>query len=979
LTTFILLAVLAAIYLAIRFLLFPTLDWWRPQAEKLLTSAIGQQTLITGLHGQLDGFSPSIGIESIRIGGNEQQPSLIIEGLDAAFSAGSLLSGVFTPDNLTLTGSKIQIERIDQATFHVGGIEMSVPPSESGAIEKAPAASEPWQLPAWILAKHKVDLSHIEIHYRDNKTGASLTAYDVSLKSSQSDGQRSLTLNAPRFSNQAGNISISTDDALAELSAANASVATTWQPNGEVRLVFQEASLVGKDDNKIGIGDEEQFVVLNERYQLIEGQLGLKGFDLRNLSELAKGLPLKANQKERLAHVALSGTLDDLALKFDARPNPVEYQLDASFTKLSASLDKRLKQKPPQTWSPRAPGITNISGQIQANNRGGTAKLSSAGATENQSKTAVSLAGIFAEPKIELDHLAANLSWTVDQSNSGFSVEIHQVDMANGDAEAAVTGTYSKSPGRKGVANLGGWLKRAKARRVPRYLPLKLPGKVREWLSTAKPLGLSNDIKWVLSGDLDKFPFRSPDKGEFAIEATVSRASLMYAPNWPRATESKLELQFQGAGMKIDITDGLLFDGVPIDNASVSIDDYRDGTVSVTGSTTANAQQATSFVLATPIARGVSQNLKDASLEGQTRTDISLTIPLKEIAAIEYQGKTQLMDVRVNANGNFPAISKINGDIDFSNGGIQVDALKGEILATPFQLKTRSAPKQATEIEVNGEVSADAIQSLTDHPLSAALDGKASYRAKIGLNRSELSVSVTSQLTGMSLDLPEPFRKSAAAKMPLALELAPLRPKDYSASVANESDELSIKVGDLAHAIFRRRENSQGAWRVERGVVAIGSNATLPSSGFTVEANIQSINGDQWLELMRADTTNKRTTQNAKAGKESNSGFFDGFDFIPNSAKVVINNTTFAQRRFSNVVIDASREAQQWTVKIDSDQVKGDASFALANTDTPEQLLAKFSRFALPNPWRTESKTPVAAKGKVVAPALPPEIRLQVD
>lgn len=1066
LTSLILLALVAAIYLAIRFLLFPTLDWWRPQAEKLLTNAIGQQTIITGLHGHLDGFNPIIGVESIRIGDDAQRPALIAKSLNAAFSAGNLLSGMFTPDELTLAGANIQIERIDQATFDVGGVELTVPPSQSSAAEKDPAARAPWQLPAWILEDHNLDLNNVEVHYRDRETGASLTAYDLSLQSNQIDGQRSLTLNAPRFSNQPGtirlettlsrgklerltplsgwqgqaqlsiegfdivqlsalsrgaqtatsgsvdvqatfdlidgspssatlqlaanNISIPTDDAPAELSAVNASVAAAWRPNKEVRLVLQEASLVGKHGNEIGFGNAEQFVVLNEQYQLIEGQLGLKGFDLRNLSEFAKGLPLKASQRERIAHVALSGTVDDLALKFDARPDPVEYQLDASFTKLSASIDKRLKQNPPQTWSPHAPGVANISGKIQANNHGGTAKLRSADATKNQSatnskknddlqKTAISLAGIFAEPRIELDHLAADLSWIIDKSNSGFSVEIRQFNMANGDAEAAVTGTYIKSPGRKGVANLGGWLKRAKASRLPRYLPLKLPSKVRGWLSTAKPLGFSNDIKWVLSGDLDKFPFRSPDKGEFTIRATVSRASLTYAPNWPRATRAKVKLLFQGAGMEIDVVDGLLFDGVSIDNARVSINDYRDAIVSVTGSTTASARQATRFGLATPIARNVSQNLKDTSLEGRTKAVISLKIPLKQIAAIEYQGKGQLTDVRVNSNGDFPAISKINGEIDFSNDGIQVDALKGEILATPFQLKIRSAPKQATEIEVNGQVSADAIRRLTDHPLSAALEGKASYRAKVGLNRNELSVSVTSQLTGMSFDLPEPFQKSAAAKMPLALELTPLRPKDYSASTTNESDQLSIKVGDLARAIFRRKVNSQGVMRVERGVVAIGSKATLPASGFRVEANTQSINVDQWLKLMRTEKINQSNQSDAKAGKESNGGFFDGFDFTPISTKVVINDTRFVQRKFSNVVIDASRQAQRWTVKIDSDQVKGDASFVLGNTDTPGEFLAKFSRFELPNPAETGSKASVAAKSSVIAPAWLPEIRLQVD
>ena len=126
-----LLGVIVVLYFAVRFLLFPTLDWWRPQVENLLSNAIGQETVITGLHGHLDGLSPNIGFNSIRIGSDDHKPPLVAKGLNAEFSARRLLSGDLTPEALTLTGGKVQVKRIGQAEFMVGGVTVTLPPRPS--------------------------------------------------------------------------------------------------------------------------------------------------------------------------------------------------------------------------------------------------------------------------------------------------------------------------------------------------------------------------------------------------------------------------------------------------------------------------------------------------------------------------------------------------------------------------------------------------------------------------------------------------------------------------------------------------------------------------------------------------------------------------------------------------------------------------------------------------------------------------------
>ena len=184
-----------------------------------------------------------------------------------------------------------------------------------------------------------------------------------------------------------------------------------------------------------------------------------------------------------------------------------------------------------------------------------------------------------------------------------------------------------------------------------------------------------------------------------------------------------MQILFDGPGMEVKVMEGLLSEGVHVDKARVSIDQYRDAIVSVTGSARASAHSAAMFGLATPMAGKVLPYLKDRAFQGNTKTDVSLKIPLKQIAATEYLGESQLTDLRVDSSDGLPPVSKTNGVILFNQGGIQVDGLEGRVFDSPFRLSALSSPQRPTEIELEGRLSDQTIRKLVDHPLTNKLSG----------------------------------------------------------------------------------------------------------------------------------------------------------------------------------------------------------------------------------------------------------------
>ena len=123
-------------------------------------------------------------------------------------------------------------------------------------------------------------------------------------------------------------------------------------------------------------------------------------------------------------------------------------------------------------------------------------------------------------------------------------------------------------------------------------------------------------------------------------------------------------------------------------------------------------------------------------------------------------------------------------------------------------------------------------------------------------------------------------------------------------------------------------------------------------------------------QSIRQKQTNQRTRQG---------GFFEGFDFLPTSADVEVESTILAQREFSRLTLKARRQAERWTVKVKSDQVQGNLSFALGSSFSPAEISATFSRFELPNPINRESmqSTPVGRQAGRLSWL--PEVKFQAD
>ena len=122
------------------------------------------------------------------------------------------------------------------------------------------------------------------------------------------------------------------------------------------------------------------------------------------------------------------------------------------------------------------PGLRNASLQVSATESGGQAQL-------NLAAGALEFPGVFDEPVVPFDTLAAQLAWKIEPGAAGapprVSVQVKDGRFANPDAQGELGGSWSTGAGEgfakggrlPGQIELNGRITRGDAAKIARYLP----------------------------------------------------------------------------------------------------------------------------------------------------------------------------------------------------------------------------------------------------------------------------------------------------------------------------------------------------------------------------------------------------------------------------------------------------------------------------------------------------------------------------
>jgi len=684
--------------------------------------------------------------------------------------------------------------------------------------------------------------------------------------------------------------------------------------------------------------------------------------DLAALAELAAQLPLSTLQRRALADFAPRGRLLDFSASWNGQyPQLAGYRVKGQVAGLSLQPQAARPAQAGLPGMPALPGFENLSGRIDANDKGGSISVDS-------QALALRMPAWFAEPSMPLDKLALGARWSY-QPNEQLLVEVDKLEFAQGALRGNLSGRHQLPLGAghgPGVADVEGSLDGFQIAQVGRFLPLATPEGLRHWLSTALQGGTLNDVRLRLRGNLAEFPFRADNaseraRGEFRVAGRLAGAVLEYAPGhrtpdnkptWPLAQAINGSIVFDRARMEIH-GETLRSQGLSLSNVKAVIPNLgsHEMLLEIDGNADGPLQDFLRYVAASPVLGWIGHFTDNTQGTGNAHLGLKLQMPLARLHETKVQGALQLQDNDVQLLPDLPPLQAARGKVEFTEHGMNLNGVAANFLGGPLALSGGTQPGGSIAIRLAGTLSADGMRNNAPAPavarLARRLSGSTPYAGTITVRDHQLGITLDSTLAGLGLDFPAPLRKAEPDALPLHFVLngAPAAPDGTG------RDELKLSFGNAVAARYVRSKAPRGAWVVERGGIGVNLPAPEPDEGMMINVDMKSLNVDAWLAAARG-IAGEGEAGNAAAGAGPNFSQY----VVPTTIAARASELFVGERRMADVVVGASHRGSAWQANIHSRQATGYLTWSEGQGQGVGKVTARLASLVIPESQAAEVK-----------------------
>lgn len=415
-----------------------------------------------------------------------------------------------------------------------------------------------------------------------------------------------------------------------------------------------------------------------------------------------------------------------------------------------------------------APGVSGINGQLQMTAEGGSVRLSDGGGP-----VVLAFPDLFQGPWT-FDRLTGTVAWSFD----GLTTRVFADNLAmQYQKDTGLTGAFDLKlvQGGEDVLGLRIGVDNGNAGMLASFVPVHLvsPG-LYQWLTES--IQSARIVEGVYYG-FGQIGAQAP-RGSFdsSMRYRFDQATVQYDKQWPPVTEARGEVTVHNGDTRVALEGGLT-GGLTLDPGTVTVTSGPDGgVVDVDASASVPGDAVPFWLDNSPLGGMAGNSVRSLTLDGRFLLDLSLSLPLAE-------GKTPVVEARVrpqNATVRYPeaglAWQSVSGDLVYhSRRGFSGTPLKARFLGEPVTVSLRSA-RDGLEISQQGAVTLPQAFHQWGLPgdQGFGLSGRMRYRAGLTVSRGTASpITLTSDLSGVAVDWPEPLGKAAAETAPLTVTLDP--------------------------------------------------------------------------------------------------------------------------------------------------------------------------------------------------------------
>lgn len=379
-----------------------------------------------------------------------------------------------------------------------------------------------------------------------------------------------------------------------------------------------------------------------------------------------------------------------------------------------------------------------------------------------------------------------------------------------------------------------------------------MPASTIRWLNAALRGGTLEQVRAVVAGDLDDWPFRN-EKGKagagvFRVDAGMRAGVLKFQPDWPAVEALDAQLRFVADGLTV--SGGGRIGGVPIERVKAGIARFGRAELRLDARTAnTDARHLLALLRNSPLHKDRADILDNLRAAGPARADLQLLLPFHSHAPPPRQvrGTVQLDGAQLQEARWDIAFDQVRGHARYDETGFLAESLQVRHEGRSGQLALRAGrphvrdPAHGFEAELRAPADIDGLldRAGTLAWLKPYLRGTSPWAVEVVVPRGAGNAAppsrlrLRSSLVGTAIELPEPLRKPAAQPLAATVDIRlPL-----------ERGEVEVALQRLLSLRSRSTGNRTGV-QVQLG----GARAEAPPpQGIVVGGQVDRLDALGWI------------------------------------------------------------------------------------------------------------------------------------
>lgn len=717
-----------------------------------------------------------------------------------------------------------------------------------------------------------------------------------------------------------------------------------WLPGGNWRLGLQQLNAAMGEEQIAGLNLAAASTGFRQPVEV-----SLDKLDLERLNHMlvSAGVLGTGRLHEVLQTLNPRGQLRNLRLTLPVQ-NPGEWQLQANLDQVTVNALQGV------------PALVGVDGYVQAGQAGGFVDIDSRrGFSMHYSPT-------YREPMV-FDSARGQVSWRLYPDKNQIYVNSGLLEFRKGE-ELALGYMWLGLPWKRNTGDIDLYVqmggKQLNASSYKKYTPATVPATLADWLADSIGLenpGVATEAGFVYRGTLNT---RNPMARTYQLYLDLKQAALDYHPGWPSLTALDGRLLATDAQIMASVSSARVLNS-QVRNAEVRVNPNRTGRGSllqVEGQIDGLASDGIRVLREGEMRKYMGSSLDSWSMQGTMQGHLKLDIPIGTGEA-KPAGHRQLIDVSLQSplfelqNLNLSA-TNVSGHIRYdSEAGISSEHLQGDIFGEPLEVQLGTQKLDGynkTLISLEGAVEARQLAFWSKRPEVLFMSGTLPYKAMVELNhrprqgnaimeagleagetyqqaatrfssQAFATVSVTSDLRGIAVDLPAPYGKRVDEARPLVFQYA----------LQDAQAQVHFAYGEDMQGILRvdRNRNSLVSANIALGSEALsGKGAEFLVSGFVPEIDLDQLKAVQAKYLAYTEQLTPvvvrplkpRTPEEVEEMLAAEAEAVGRVAGLPFRAELVIGRYDLGSVPFENLSVTAVPVQAGWNLKVENSQVAGE-------------------------------------------------------